>query len=60
VGEVIRDVYLLVAPEGVENGRYPVWLGMYDPVSGVRLPLTAAGEEQPNQAYRVGWLTVSR
>lgn len=58
-GEVIWDEYTLIVPDSIENGRYPVWLGMYEPVSGVRLSLTVEGEEQPNQAYRVGWLTVS-
>ncbi len=57
-GEVIRDAYPLVVPEGLEEGHYPIWLGMYDPVSGVRLPLAVAGEGQPNQAYLVGWVTV--
>jgi hypothetical protein len=60
VGEVIRDAYSLVVPEGLEEGHYPVWLGMYEPVSGIRLPLTVAGEGQPNQAYLVGWVTVIR
>jgi hypothetical protein len=50
----------LVVPEGLEEGHYPVWLGMYEPVSGIRLPLTVAGEGQPNQAYLVGWVTVIR
>ena len=60
VGEVVQDEYSLVVPEGVAYGRYPVWLGMYDPTSGARLPLTVGGEGQPDQAYRAGWLTVSR
>jgi hypothetical protein len=57
-GEVIQDAYSLVVPEGLEEGHYPIWLGMYDPASGVRLPLAVAGEGQPNQAYLVGWVTV--
>jgi hypothetical protein len=59
-GEVIRDEYSIVVPEGLANGRYPVWLGMYDPASGVRLPLTVAGEGQPDQAYLVDWMTILR
>jgi 4-amino-4-deoxy-L-arabinose transferase-like glycosyltransferase len=60
VGEVIRDMYSLVVPKKLGAGRYPIWLGMYDPASGVRLPLTVAGEDQPYQAYLVGWVTVIR
>ncbi|MCB8943916.1 MAG: DUF2142 domain-containing protein [Ardenticatenaceae bacterium] len=56
-GEVVEDVYSFVVPGGVD-GRYPVWLGMYDPVSGGRLPLTVNGERQPNEAYLVGWVMI--
>jgi len=59
VGEVIQDAYTFVVPGGLVDGRYPVWLGMYDSVSGARLPLIVAGEGQPNQAYLVGWVTVN-
>jgi hypothetical protein len=57
---VIRDEYSIVVPEGLANGRYPVWLGMYDPASGVRLPLTVGSEGQPDQAYLVDWMTILR
>ncbi|MDV7390946.1 hypothetical protein RZS08_06325, partial [Arthrospira platensis SPKY1] len=32
-GEVIDDRYTLVIPADLGNGRYPVWLGMYDPAT---------------------------
>ena len=42
VGEVIRDEYSFVVPEGLGNGRYPVWLGMYEPLTGVRLAVDSS------------------
>ncbi len=57
-GEVIDDDYRLVVPAGLAPGRYPVWIGMYDPASGARLPVTVEGELQPNGVYLAGWLEV--
>lgn len=58
-GEVIDDEYSLVIPADLPAGRYSVHLGLYDPVSGARLPLTIDGERQSNDAYLVGWLAVT-
>mgnify|MGYP001470857134 CR=1 FL=1 len=52
-GEVIDDQYTLTLPEGLGNGRYPLWLGMYD-ADLIRLPLFAAGERVANDVYRIG------
>jgi hypothetical protein len=57
-GEVIDDDYRLVVPAGLSPGRYPVWIGMYDPAGGARLPVTVEGELQPNGVYLAGWLEV--
>ena len=57
-GEVIDDDYRLVVPAGLAPGRYPVWIGMYDPAGGARLPVTVEGELQPNGVYLAGWLEV--
>jgi hypothetical protein len=57
-GEVIEDSYRLVVPEGLADGRYPLWLGMYDATTGERLPLTINGERQQFDAYRIEWVTV--
>ena len=57
-GEVIDDDYRLLVPAGLSPGRYPVWIGMYDPASGARLPVTVEGELQPNGVYLAGWLEV--
>lgn len=53
-GEVVGDEYRLTMPDGLGYGRYPIWLGMYDSVSGERLPLTINGQPQLNQIYAVG------
>ena len=57
-GEVIDDDYRLVVPADLSPGRYPVWIGMYDPAGGARLPVTVEGELQPNGVYLAGWLEV--
>jgi hypothetical protein len=58
-GEVIvDDTYRLAIPTGLSPGRYPVHVGLYDPESGLRAPLTVNGERQPHDAYLVGWLRV--
>jgi hypothetical protein len=57
-GEVIDDSYWLVIPSDLPAGRYPIHVGLYDPVTGVRLPIHVDGVRQPHDAYLVGWLTV--
>lgn len=57
-GEVINDSYTLLVPDGLSDGRYPLWIGMYNPETLARLPLTVDGLRQPNDAYQIGWLTV--
>ena len=57
-GEVIDDQYTLVIPDDVENGRYPLWLGMYNSATITRLPLTSNGERQPNDVMLVGYIEV--
>jgi hypothetical protein len=59
-GELIGDWYEMTLPDGLADGRYPLWLGFYDPVSGERLPVWAAGERQPFDAYAIGYITVER
>jgi 4-amino-4-deoxy-L-arabinose transferase-like glycosyltransferase len=39
------------------NGRYPLWLGMYD-ATLVRLPLFAGEERQANDVYWIGEIEV--
>ena len=58
-GETIDDNYRLVIPADLAAGRYPVWIGMYDPAGGARLPVTVEGELQPNGVYLAGWVEVA-
>lgn len=58
-GEVIADSYTLLLPADLPAGRYPVWIGLYDPQSFIRMPLTVGGVRQPHDAYPAGWLTVT-
>ncbi len=57
-GETINDLYFLSIPAGLPPGRYPVWIGLYDPAGGQRLPVTVEGELQPNGVYLAGWVEV--
>lgn len=57
-GEVIDDRYSLPIPSDLPDGRYPVFIGLYDSLTGVRVPLMVEGIRQPHDAYLVGWLLV--
>jgi hypothetical protein len=57
-GEVIDDAFTLVIPPETAPGRYPVWLGMYDPKTFRRLPVTLDGEAQPFDVYLAGWVEI--
>ncbi len=37
-GERVPDVHTLDLPEDLAPGRYPLWVGMYRPADGARLP----------------------
>jgi hypothetical protein len=58
VGETIDDAYRLVLPGNLSRGRYPIWIGMYDPETGERLAATVDGEPQPNNVVLAGWVDV--
>lgn len=57
-GVTIDDDYRLTVPANLVPGRYPIWIGMYDPITGERLPVTVEGQRQPNGVYLAGWLDV--
>lgn len=57
-GEAIDDSYILTIPPDVQPGRYPVWIGLYDPATGERLPVVVEGQIQPNSVYLAGWVEV--
>ena len=60
VGEVINDQYHLLIPADVENGRYPIWLGMYHSETIERLPLIMNGERQANDAMQIGIIEITQ
>ncbi len=57
-GMVIDDSYGLTIPPDLPPGHYPVSLGLYDPITGERLPLTANGARQPLDSLVVGEVEV--
>ncbi len=42
-GEIIKDEWRVPVPEDVPAGQYELRIGMYDPISGARLPITQDG-----------------
>ena len=58
-GEVVRDPRILSLPADLSPGRYTLYVGLYDPATGVRLPTTdAEGNRFPNDAIPVATLEV--
>lgn len=57
-GETIDDAYVLQIPAGLESGRHPIWIGLYDATTGERLPVTVNDERQPNDVYLAGWVEI--
>ncbi len=47
-GEFLTDRYQLPVPPDAAPGEYPVEVGMYDPTTGQRLPVTVDGVPQPD------------
>jgi hypothetical protein len=47
-GEVLTDQYLLPIPLDLPAGSYHLYVGMYEPETRLRLPITYQGEMQPN------------
>ncbi|RMF53009.1 MAG: hypothetical protein D6749_03445, partial [Chloroflexota bacterium] len=43
-GEIIKDEWRVPVPEGVPSGEYELRVGMFDPISGARLPISRDGQ----------------
>ncbi len=56
--DTIVDRYTLTLQEGAIPGDYRLLVGMYDPVTGERLPLTVDGQAQANNALELTTLTI--
>lgn len=58
-GEIISDAYTLALPPDLPPGRYPLKIGFYDPVTGVRLLARAAsGLVQADEQFVLGEVEV--
>jgi hypothetical protein len=42
-GEYIEDIHSLTLPDDLPTGDYTLWVGMYDPVTGERVPVSGPG-----------------
>jgi len=49
----VIDRYTLTLREGAPSGHYKLFIGMYDPATGQRLPLTVMGQPQPDNALLI-------
>ncbi len=56
-GEVISDEYSLSAPIEIKSEEYALWIGLYDPETGLRLPIYVGGEEQSDGRLKLTTLT---
>jgi hypothetical protein len=53
-GQVVDDDYSIDIPTGTPPGIYSLYVGMYDHLTGERLPLfTPAGEEIPDRQIKL-------
>jgi hypothetical protein len=53
----VVDRYKLTFGEGAPQGDYRLLVGMYDPVSGQRLPILVEGQGQPDHALELTTLS---
>lgn len=57
--EVISDPYTLTLPPDLPPGRYPLWIGMYDPETVQPLPVTVAGAVQADGRFLITTIEVA-
>lgn len=53
-GEVIPDGHAVVIPTEVVPGTYAIVVGLYDPQTGIRLPVDASPARTPDGGVRMG------
>ena len=58
VGEAFDETISLSLPDDLPPGEYPITIGLYDFVTGARLPLVVEGQRLPTDAIIVGRLIV--
>jgi hypothetical protein len=47
-GEAFVDAHTFTLPGSLGDGPYTLWIGLYEPSTGGRLPITVDGETQPD------------
>jgi hypothetical protein len=57
--DTVVDRYTLTLREGAPPGDYRLLVGMYDPVTGQRLPVRVDGQPQPNNAILLTTLSLA-
>ncbi|HRQ36800.1 MAG TPA: glycosyltransferase family 39 protein [Chloroflexota bacterium] len=57
-GEVLSDEHTLMLPPDLPPGNYTLWLGLYNPDTGERLPVMMNGELQADGRLRLGTIDV--
>ncbi|WP_420629842.1 glycosyltransferase family 39 protein [Candidatus Leptofilum sp.] len=58
-GEQFTDTYRLILPPELPSGSYPLYVGLYNSETAVRLPVSINNQAQPFAAYQVGFLTIT-
>jgi len=59
VGEQVVDARALALPADLPPGKYTLFVGLYDPASGARLPATdATGGRAPNDAVELARISI--
>jgi 4-amino-4-deoxy-L-arabinose transferase-like glycosyltransferase len=59
--DYISQAHALVIPADTPPGKYELWIGMYDPTNGKRVPQTdLLGTEPPSDHYVLGTIEVTR
>jgi hypothetical protein len=44
-GEYVADTHALTLPDDLPPGEYRLWVGLYDPQTGNRVPVAGAGAD---------------
>jgi hypothetical protein len=57
-GETFADRYLLTIPADLPPGRYPLWIGLYQPADFVRETAVQGGMRLPNDQFQIGEVEV--
>ena len=58
-GEVIVDEHIITLPTDLATGDYDMWVGLYNPSNGERLPIFLNGQPVPDSRLLLNTLAVS-